>query len=432
MSLRFDYIDDYITQYQQLPCNALTAQRDAAATLLQSNGLSGINSERWKYTSTKPFLQSLYQPAGKVTITPSVLASYHQDNVYQLVIVNGYIDETLSILPQQLVVLPLLQAIKDYPLIVSELVSAVTEHAFDDFSVLNTLLVREGCFIYLPPKVTLDKPLHILHVAQPSAEDEVIYSRNIIVLAAQTQATLIEQFVGENDYWRNHVSYISLQQSAQLQHYKLQQESMTAKLTDSTTVLQQRDAHYTHFNLDLGGALVRHDLNTHLKAPGASATLKGIYLTKATQHVDNHTAIIHAASATHSDEHYKGIMQDKSRAVFNGRVMVARNVSKIDSSQRNDNLLLSDQAEIDTKPELEIYSDDVKCSHGTTVGQLDESALFYLQARGIPADVATQLLTYGFVYALIEEIPDIQLQKCINQGVTEWFSTHRDLQEVML
>jgi Fe-S cluster assembly protein SufD len=428
MSVRFDYLDDYITQSQQLPRDALTAQRNAAAAILQTDGLLGVNAESWKYTSSKPFLQTLYQPAGQVKITHAQLAPYQLDSAYRLVIVNGCIDQELSTLPKQLIVCSLSQAEKDYPLIVS----AVNQQASDDFAVLNTLLFSEGCFIYLAENTILDKPLHIIHFAKPSAENEVIYSRNIIVLEPQAQGTIVEQFVGEQNYWRNHVSYISVQQNAQLQHYKLQQESMTAKLTDATTVLQQRDAVYVNFNLDLGGALVRHDLSTNLQASGASATLKGIYLTKAKQHVDNHTTIIHSASATHSDEHYKGIMQDQSRAVFNGRVLVTSDVSNINSSQRNDNLLLSDQAEIDTKPELEIYSDDVKCSHGTTVGQLDESALFYLQARGVPADLAKQLLTYGFVYALVEEIPEVQIQKFINQLLTQWFSTNRDLQEVML
>jgi Fe-S cluster assembly protein SufD len=211
----------------------------------------------------------------------------------------------------------------------------------------------------------------------------------------------------------------------------LQQEASAAKHTHFMGVQQLEHSLFTSFNIDLGGQLVRNDLHTTLQAVEASCDLQGIYLLKEKQHVDNHTAINHAHAITYSNEYYKGILQDKSRAVFNGRVLVEPDAQKIDSNQKNDNLLLSADCEIDTKPELEIYADDVKCAHGATVGQLDEAAIFYLQARGITDIVARKMLTFGFAYEVAENIKQPLIHDVVKKALLNWFSSDETLQALL-
>ena len=233
-----------------------------------------------------------------------------------------------------------------------------------------------------------------------------MHPRNLVVMAEQSEATLIESYVGldDADYFTNAVTEISLADNAILKHYKVQQESLNAYHIGSLNAWQGKNSQLESHSVSLGGALVRNDIHSQLDAEGANIVMNGLYMTSGRQHVDNHTRVDHLKPHTYSTENYRGVLNDRSRAVFNGKVVVHKQAQKIDAHQNNANLLLSDDAEIDTKPELEIYADDVKCSHGATVGQLDENMLFYLRSRAIDEETARSLLTYAFADEVISKI----------------------------
>ena len=351
----------------------------------------------------------------------------------QAVFVNGfYASELSNISDPSIVIVPISEAEKQNTDTLETYFSKAVPTQQPGFTALNTLLFQQGYLLKVNGIV--QKPLHILHVATGLASDEVIHSRNLIVLAENAAISIVEQYVALNNtknYWRNNVSEVFLLVNAQLKYYKLQCEAEQAKHTDFIAVQQQRDSVFNTFNLDFGGKFVRNDLQTKLQAVGASCELDGLYLVTDAQHIDNHTAVEHLHPHTYSQEYYKGIISEKSHAVFNGRVLVAQDAQKIKSEQKNANLLLSNEADIDTKPELEIYADDVICAHGATVGQLSENSIFYLQARGLDENLAKKLLTYGFAYEVVEEISNVSIRDFITQYLANWFFHDKWLQELV-
>jgi Fe-S cluster assembly protein SufD len=228
----------------------------------------------------------------------------------------------------------------------------------------------------------------------------------LIILSENSQATVIESYIGLNDsdYFNNTVTEVCMKQNAHLQHYKIQQESMQAYHIGSLKITQAKDSRVESHSISLGGALVRNDIHSLLEAEGAGIRMNGLYMATGKQHVDNHTRVDHMRPHTSSHEIYRGVLNDHARGVFNGKVVVHKDAQKTDAVQSNANLLLSDNAEVDTKPELEIYADDVKCAHGATVGQLDQDMLFYLRSRSIDENTAKSLLTFAFADEVIRRI----------------------------
>jgi Fe-S cluster assembly protein SufD len=271
--------------------------------------------------------------------------------------------------------------------------------------------------IHVPKNTILEKPIYITATAENLTNSTLLSTRYIITLEENSSATIVQVFQAEqaDNYWRKQTTEISLAANAQLNYYQVQTESETSLHTHTITVEQARDSQFNSFTLDNGGGIVRTDLNTKLQAENARCQLHGIYLVKNKQHVDNHTNIEHLSPHTQSTELYKGIIADQARAVFNGRVYVAPHAQKVISEQHNKNLLLSKQTEIDTKPELEIYADDVQCAHGATVGQLDPDAIFYITTRGMSEDVAKQLLTQGFAREMLDYINNPEIKQLFNQ-----------------
>ena len=252
----------------------------------------------------------------------------------------------------------------------------------------------------------MDKPLSLVFVAAKQAQSAAIHTRNLIVMGKQSQATIIEHYLGLDDarYLSNTVTEVITNDSARLTHYKLQQESLQGFHVGYLSARQERDSRIESHSISLGGDIVRNDIDVELSAPGAHLSLNGLYMAGGNQHIDNHTLVHHAKPHTGSEENYRGVLNDRARGVFNGKVVVHKQAQKTVAQQANANLLLSDDAEIDTKPELEIYADDVKCSHGATIGRLDESMLFYLRARAIEEDTARSLLTFAFADEVIKRI----------------------------
>jgi Fe-S cluster assembly protein SufD len=292
------------------------------------------------------------------------------------------------------------------------------------FTALNTAFIRDGAVIEIQRDADIDKPIHLVFV---TAGEGVCHPRNLIVAGRHSRATVIESYVATRDqsYFTNAVTEIVLEDGARLDHYKIQRESESAFHVGTVQARQDRNSELHSFSFAAGGALARTNIYTSLAGDAATCTLNGLYLTDGTQHIDNQTSIEHIAPNCPSHELYKGVLDGRSHGVFNGKVYVHPEAQKTDGKQSNNNLLLSPTARVDTKPQLEIFADDVKCTHGATVGRLDDVAMFYLNSRGIGAESARMLLTYAFAADVLETIPLEPVKKELERIVLSRFADSR-------
>jgi Fe-S cluster assembly protein SufD len=288
------------------------------------------------------------------------------------------------------------------------------------FVALNTAFLDQVNFVAVPRGTVLEEPIQIVY---QTAEGAVQHPRTLIVIGSNAQCTIVETYLGEGRHFTNAVTEIVAGDSAVIDHYKVQQESLKAYHIATMQAALGRSASFSSYSISLGGALVRNDVNLTL-SEGTEATLNGLYIVNGRQHVDNHTEIDHAKPHGTSHELYKGILDEQATAVFNGRIIVRKDAQKTDSKQTNKNLVLSDDAVINTKPELQILADDVRCTHGATIGQLDAEAMFYLQSRGIGKRQARDLLTYAFAQDILGRIKVTQLKQQLEAVLFEKFHEH--------
>jgi Fe-S cluster assembly protein SufD len=291
------------------------------------------------------------------------------------------------------------------------------------FTALNAAFMHDGAVVQIANGVEVDRPIHLLFVTDATAAKGMMHPRNLIMVGKNAKATVIESYVSTSDamYFTNAVTEVSLADGATLQHYKMQREGSRAFHVSTTEANQARDSHYVSFSFAIGGALARSNVYTTLDGDGGGATLNGLFMLDGQQHSDHQTQIIHAKPNCFSRELYKGILDDRSHGVFNGKVYVHPIAQKTDGKQTNNNLLLSETAQVDTKPQLEIFADDVKCTHGATVGQIDQVALFYLKSRGIDASLARRLLTYAFAAGVLETIEVDEVREALEKMTLERF-----------
>jgi Fe-S cluster assembly protein SufD len=290
------------------------------------------------------------------------------------------------------------------------------------FVALNTAFLNRGVFVRIARGAVVEQPIEILNVtaAFNGEPPRAAHPRALIVAGADSQCSIVESYGGAGAYFTNGVTEIVAGNGAVIDHYKAQQESAEAFHVASLYASLGRSANFSSTSIALGGALVRNDVNVTL-SEGASTVLNGLYIVNGSQHVDNHTSIDHAKPHATSHELYKGILDGKSSAVFNGRIMVRKDAQKTDSKQTNKNLVLSDEAVIDTKPELQIFADDVRCTHGATIGQLDAESMFYMQSRGIEKSDARRLLIYAFAQDVVDRIKVPQLRESLERTLFEKF-----------
>lgn len=410
-------IENYLSQYSELhkaiSPSWLHEQQVIAAESLRHTGFPDRKNEDWKYTDIRPILKREFTFNGTTTsaIDTSLLAAARINGLdcYELVFINGkYASEYSNIetLHDGLNIKPLLQAIEQDAEQVRQHLNHYARQDKNAFSALNTAAINDGAAIFVADGIHINKPVHIIYLSDNQDLPYASNPRNLIVLGSNSAISVIETYSGitETEYFTNTITEISLNQGASLQHYKLQQEGPGSFHIGDVQATLKRDSHLTSHSISLGGKLVRNDIDVRLLESGAETVLNGLYITDKMQHVDNHTRIDHLSPHTTSTEIYRGVLSGRSRAVFNGKVVVHKDAQKTSADQSNANLLLSNDAEIDTKPELEIYADDVKCSHGATIGQLDENMLFYLRSRAIPADLAKSLLTFAFTEEVISRI----------------------------
>jgi len=310
----------------------------------------------------------------------------------------------------------------DIPLAVRKYLAKLAP-ADHPFVALNTAFLNGVTVHQVPAGAVLDQPIEINYHVDEQAGPPVVHPRTLIVVGANAQCRIVESYSGKGRYFTNAVTEIVAGEGAVVDHYKVQREDTSAFHVATLAAQLGRSTSFSTHNISLGGALVRNDINVVL-AEGTEAIVNGLYIVNGTQHVDNHTSIDHAKPHGTSHELYKGILDDKSSAVFNGRIIVRKDAQKTDSKQTNKNLVLSDDAVIDTKPELQILADDVRCTHGATIGQLDAESMFYLQSRGIGKQQARSLLTYAFAQDIIDRIQVPALREQLEKFLFEKFHEH--------
>lgn len=386
--------------------------RQAAIDGFTELGFPTTLNENWKYTNVRSIEKRAFISAGSVTtnLLPQDLSPFLFEGMasHRLVFVNGRYVPSLSQvdeLPDNVMVGSLAEAITNNAEELEPELARYADARAHGFAALNTAFMGNGAYIRLGKDKVVPDPIHLLFVS--TLEEEVVtHPRNLVVAEANSDAVLIESYVNTRDasYLTNALTEVSLHENSRLQHYKLQEESEKAFHVATLEVHQARNSRFISHSVSLGGLLTRNDINVTLDAEGAESTLNGLYLARGRQHVDFHTRIDHVKPHGTSHEYYKGVLDGRSRGVFNGRVYVHPDAQRTDAQQSNHNLLLSKDAEVDTKPQLEIYADDVKCSHGATVGALDEDMLFYLRTRGVPENAARGLLTYGFAHDMVERM----------------------------
>jgi Fe-S cluster assembly protein SufD len=301
-------------------------------------------------------------------------------------------------------VVTLREALRDRPEAVEAHLGKVAGFEKSAFTALNTAFLEDGVFILLPKGAVVEEPVHLVFLSAAGSEPMVSHTRVLVVAEANSQAKIIETYAGDSAYFTNAVTEIVCGDGAIVEHYKVQREGPLAFHVQTIQSAQGRGSRFDSHNLCLGAALARTDINVLFQAEGGECSLNGLFVTAGAQHVDNHTLIDHARPHCTSRELYKGILDGKSRGVFHGKIVVRPDAQKTDAIQTNKNLLLSREALVNSTPALEILADDVKCRHGSTIGQLDASALFYLRARGLGEAEARAMLTYGFATDLTSRI----------------------------
>ena len=400
-----EHEDAYLAAFASasLPGGArLRRTRQAAIERFSGLGFPTTHNEAWKYTNLAPFLKTPYQPAPPTGFSRELPAA--SPGATRLVFVNGRFAPELSKTQT-------LAGVK-----ISRFQEAFTRRSIVDrigatavfdtnaMVALNTAMFEDGALIEIADGAVLDAPVELLFVA--TADGSVAYPRNLIIAGRESQARIVETYLGSDaaGYFTAAVTEALVADGAVIEHYKLQEESEAALHFGMLAVRQGASSNFVSHNIAFGGALVRNEIAVVLEGEGADCNLNGLYVTGGRQHVDNYTTLDHAQPHTTSHELYKGVLDGTSQAVFHGRIIVRPEAQKTDAIQRNKNLLLSDGAVINTKPQLEIYADDVKCTHGATVGQVDADAIFYLRSRGIPLEEARSLLTFAFTSQMISSM----------------------------
>jgi Fe-S cluster assembly protein SufD len=397
----------------QLPAPAwLQPLRDTAFARF-ALGFPTTHNEEWRFTNVAPIARTTFVPGRQGVVAPKFAKG-----PVQLVFANGHLLSRPETLPKGL------QAggFADDPAAVAHHLGKYASFADDAFVALNTAMIADGALIQVARGAVIEEPIEIFYLTTGTKQATALHPRTLVVVGADAHCTIVERYQGAGDgvYFNNAVTEIVAGDRAVVDHYKVQQETLSAFHIATLQVSLGRSTNFASHSISLGGTLVRNDANATL-SEGSEATLNGLYIVNGTQHIDNHTMIDHAMPHGTSHEMYKGILDGKAHAVFNGKIIVRKDAQKTDSKQTNKNLVLSDDSIVDTKPELQIFADDVRCTHGATIGQLDSEALFYLQSRGIGKGEARSLLTYAFAQDVVDRIKVQSLRDSLERILFEKF-----------
>ena len=403
--------------------------RESAMDQFERLGFPSVKEEEWKYTNVASIAKIDFSP---IVISDGVPSSadqfeqftYREARESRLIFVNGILRTDLSSLnglAEGVVAIDLVEALQSdrYHQPLQEHLARTVDYGENGFTALNTAFLGHGALVLVPKGVRIDAQLHLLFASDAAQPNAASFPRVLVIGEENSSGTIIESYTGVKDevYFTNAVVEIVLKEGARLEHYRVQDESASAFHVATTKADLGRNSSFDTTNITLGAQLSRHNLSVIMDHEGAECWVDGLYIVGTGQHADTHSVIDHKQPHCTSHQLYKGILDGKSRAVFNGKVFVRHGAQKTDAMQTNKNLLLSNDAHVDTKPQLEIFADDVKCAHGAAIGQLDEDELFYLSTRGIHSDLARNLLTYGFAEEVIGKIKIESIKTQLDEAV---------------
>ena len=401
--------------------------RARALRVFEDKGFPTKKDELWKYTSLEALIREDYSlfPKSEVNIELKDVKKYflYDTDTYKVIFIDGVYSPFLSNTTHDGLDVCLMSAALSKPKYRSLINTYFNKIATSDESLtaLNTSYAKEGAFVYIPKKTVAEKPIEIIHFSSGDQDSLWLQPRNLIVIDKNSQVQIIErhQSLKEHDVVTNSVTEIYVHEEAFVDYYKLQNDLTTASLIDNTFIQQEKNSHASVHTFSLGGKLIRNNLRYLHKGKHILSTLKGLTILQGKQHVDHSTMVHHSQPNCESHQDYKGIFSERSEGVFNGQILVDKIAQKTNAFQQNNNVLLDDKATVNSKPQLEIFADDVKCSHGCTIGQMDEEALFYLRTRGIPKKEARALMTYAFANNVLESVQLPSLKKRINGQIAK-------------
>lgn len=407
----------------------LRAIRKSGIAHFAEAGFPTLQNEEWKYTNLdvlrdRQFKTAVKDPALESQAAVLELEPWFNAIPVRLVFVNGHYAPGLSHCPETaggLKVSSLRQAVQDQARVLEHHLARYARPSGQPFVALNTAFFQDGAVIHAEKNVNDPRPVHLIYIATRADSGTAFHTRNLIVAEAGSRLAVVETHIsaGTGQYYTNSVSEIFLGENATVEHLKIQQESPGACHMATVQAHQEANSHFTSHSIALGGRLARNDIRAVFNGPGAECLMNGLYIASGHQVIDHHTVIDHAKPHCSSHEHYQGIMAGSARGVFNGKILVRKDAQKTDAKQTNRNLLLSENAVIDTKPQLEIFADDVKCTHGATVGQLSGEALFYLRARGIGLEDARRMLIQAFASQVLGRIAISGIAPLLEKTVLE-------------
>lgn len=417
---------DRNTHFHKLRLKAFNHFRD--------KGFPGKKHEDWRYTDLRPLLKHDYVLESKQQkdIGLSDVKKYFLQGVdsYKLVFVDGIFNSWLSETSSDNYFIGCMCDGKlSYPDIIEKHLGKIANYQSDSFCAINTAFTKKGAFVYIPKGIKVKKPLQIMWFTTNLEENLLTQPRTLVVAEESSKIQIVERHhsLSKANIFSNAVSEVFCNKNSSVEYYKIQNDNYSAQLIDNTTVVQKRDSVCSVNTFSFGGNFIRNNLKFSFKEENALANLNGITLIEKNQFVDHHTFVDHAVPNCNSNELYKGIFDDNGKGVFNGKVLVRSEAQKTNAFQENKNILLTNNGSIDTKPQLEIFADDVKCSHGCTIGQLDESALFYLRSRGIRKKEAIALLLFAFKNDIIEKVKIPVLKEKLNFLIAKKLNVTLDL-----
>ena len=410
--------------------NFVHEKRKAALSNFSKLEFPTIKDEEWKYTSIAPLLKHNFIPSfDEKSVSKELIKSnlFHEMEHSLIVFINGYFSREhsdLLNLPKDVVLGSIAEEIKSNNKILQKHLGKYAEHQNNIFTALSTAYTEDGAFVYVPEGKIVEEPIHIIFITSAGDNKILTQPRNLFVAEKNSQVTIIEHYVSEeeNIHFTNAVTEIVAEENAVVEHIKLQEESKKSFHIARMEVDQERNSNFSSHSISTGGDITRNEFNARFNDEGGECTLNGLFMIDGSQLFDAHTLMDHAKPNCNSHEHYKGILDDKSRGVFNGKVVVRQDAQKTNAFQENNNILLSDEALMNTKPQLEIFADDVKCSHGATIGQMDDDAKFYLKSRGIGEEASKGILLHAFASDVITSIKIESIRNYIEKIITEKFN----------
>ena len=412
--------------------------RRAAIARFAEVGFPTTRDEDWRFTNLAPIVQTPFTLArdSRVDLSPEAIEPYlvSEHDKIRLIFVNGRYAPALSSSgpPERGVsAYNLAQAFRDNRDLLEQHLARYAGDRQDVFAALNLAFLEDGAFVYVRRGRVIEEPIHLMYVSTPTDEPIMTHPRNLIILEEDSQAAVVEHYVslGADVYLSNVVTEAVAGDNSVLDHYLIERESKESFNISTLRVQQGRSSNVASHTVLIGGALVRNNVHPVLAGEGGECLINGLFMAKGRQHMDNFMLVEHASPHCDSRQFYHGVLDEQAHGVFSGRIIVHKDAQKTDAKQTNRNLLLSQEAQIDSKPQLEIYADDVKCTHGATIGQVDENAIFYLRSRGIPEGAARALLLFGFANESLERMKVASMRTHLEPLVAEWLPGGKNILE---